>query len=116
MLSRFRDHRATFGLPAGGIADAEIKTWAGENPELKNVLPLKPGAGQIIATHASPTTRILFLVLISTCPVHSPSFCFLTALVLANAVSRAGWLNKIGQPAHGHNLLMQVPVVSAYGI
>ena len=115
VLSRFRDHRATSGLPAGGIADAEIKTpWAGENPELKNVLPLKPGAGQIIATHASPTARILFLVLISICPVHSPSFYFLTASVLAIAISRALWLYEIGQPAHGHNLLMQVPVVSAF--
>ena len=45
-----------------------------ENPELTNVFPLKPGVEQNIATHASPTASNFFFVLISTFPVHSPSF------------------------------------------
>ena len=57
-----------------------------ENPELTDVLPLKPGVCQNIATHASPTARNFFLALIWmgvkhqltyliwTFPVHSPSF------------------------------------------
>ena len=53
-------------------ADAEINVPSVENPKLTDVLP-KPEAGQNIATHASPTARNLFLVIISTFPVHSPS-------------------------------------------
>ena len=96
--------------PQWGTADAEIKVLSVENPGLTNVLPLKLGVGQNIAMHASPTARNYFLVLISTFPVHSPSFSsepyFLTALVLA-------W-NKIGHPAHSHKRFKLVPVVSAY--
>ena len=55
-----------------GTADAEVKVHSVENPELANVLPLKPGAGQNIATHASSTVRNFFLVLIRTFSVHSP--------------------------------------------
>ena len=57
-----------------------------QNPELPDV-PLKPGIGQNIATHASPTATNLFLALISTFKVHSPllfsrsSPYFLTVLV-----------------------------------
>ena len=45
-------------------ADAEISVPSVENPELTNVLPLKPGVGQNIAVHASPTARNFFHVLI----------------------------------------------------
>ena len=48
-----------------GTADAEIKAPSVENPELTNVLPQKPGVGQNIATHASPTARKFFLVMLT---------------------------------------------------
>ena len=43
--------------------DAKIKVPYVENPELWNVLPLKPGVGQRIAMHASPTARKVSIVL-----------------------------------------------------
>ena len=58
--------------PHWGTADADITVPSVENPELTNVLRLKPGVGQNIAMHASPTARNFFLGLISTFPVHSP--------------------------------------------
>ena len=57
-----------------GTADAENKASTIENSDLPYVLPLKPGVGQNTATHASPTAGNVFLVLISTFPVHSSSF------------------------------------------
>ena len=54
-----------------------------ENPELTNILPLKPGVGQNTDTHASPVARIFFFfffflvlsrVLILTFPVHLSYF------------------------------------------
>ena len=66
--------------------DAEMKVPSVENTELTHVLLLKPGVGQDIAIHASPTARNFVLVLIFTLPVHSPSFSpnplptFLTAV------------------------------------
>ena len=57
-----------------GTVDAEIEVPSVEDPEVTSVLPLKPGEGQNIARHASPTARSSFLVLISSFPVHSPSF------------------------------------------
>ena len=79
-----------------------------KNPELTNVLPLKPEVGQNVALHASPTARDFCHVQIFTFYVHSPSFLFfskfspyfLTALVLTIAVSRVGPPSKIGLPAH----------------
>lgn len=58
---------------------------------------------------ASPTARNLFLVLISTFPVHLSLFLptlslTLTALVLANTVYRAGPRNKIGHHASSSQL------------
>jgi len=41
--------------PQRGTADAEFMVPFVEKPELTNVLPLKPGAGPNIATHALPT-------------------------------------------------------------
>ena len=42
---------------------AEIKVTYVENPELRNVLPLKPGVGQSIAMHAFLTARKVSRVL-----------------------------------------------------
>ena len=46
--------------PQWGAADAEIKVPSGENTELLNVLPFKPGVGQYIAIHATLTAREFF--------------------------------------------------------
>ena len=56
--------------------DIEIKIPTVENPELTDDVPLKPGIGQNITTHALPTARNFFPVLISAFPVHSLSFYF----------------------------------------
>ena len=67
-------------------ANTETKVQSVRNPELTNVLLLKPGVGQNIATCTPPTDRNFFPVLISTFLVHSLSFFsksspyFLTAL------------------------------------
>ena len=61
------------GSPQWGAADAEIKVPSGENTELKNVLPSKPGVGQYIAIHATKMPGISSF-LFSTLPVHSPAF------------------------------------------
>ena len=92
-----------------GTVDAGIKVPSVENPEVTSVFPLKPREGQNIARHASPTARSSFLLLISTFPVHSPSFFFksfpyiLAVLVLANAVSSVGPWNNTGHPAQSHS-------------
>ena len=65
-----------------GTADADIQVRSVENPELTNVLPLKPGVGQIIAMHASPTARIVFLVFFFTTPVHQLIFFHILSLLL----------------------------------
>jgi len=107
--------------PKWDTADAEIKAPPFENSELTNVLPLKPGVGQNVATRAFFTHCQKFLP----CPnFYFPGpfdfFCFpfppyiLTASVLANAVSRLGPRNKRGQPVHSHKRFKQVAVVSAY--
>ena len=48
------------------LADGKIKVPSVENSELTNLLTLKPGVGQNIATDASPTARNFFLDQIST--------------------------------------------------
>ena len=69
-----------------------------------------------------PSARNLFLVLISTYPVHSASFVsryslyFLTTLVLANAVFRVGPRNRIGHLADCHTRFDQISVLSAHGV
>ena len=57
-------------------AVAEIKAPSLENPELTNVLPLKPGVDQNKATHASPTARNFFLrkVKVHGVPLNAPAF------------------------------------------
>ena len=83
-----------------------------ENSELTNVLPLKPGAGQNITTHASPTARNFFLVLISTFqPFPTPFFFFLRIFTLLfNFVGLPVWApNKIDHPARGHKRFKKVP-------
>ena len=52
-------------------AVTEIKVPSAENPELTNILLLKPGDGQNIAVHALASARNFCLVLIYTFPVHS---------------------------------------------
>ena len=49
----------------------EIKVPSVENAKLTNALPLKPGVGQNIDTHASPTVKDLFIVPVSNFPVNS---------------------------------------------
>lgn len=67
--------------------DAEIEILSIENPELTNVLPLEPGVGENIATHASPIAEDFFPVLILidisgpfTFISFKSSFYFLTAI------------------------------------
>ena len=45
-------HHVTIN-PQWSTADTEIKISSVENPELTNVIPLKPGVSQTVATHAS---------------------------------------------------------------
>ena len=55
-----------------------LQMWKLRSPLLRTqsgqiiVSSLKPGVGQNIALHASPTASNFFLVLISNFPVHSP--------------------------------------------
>ena len=51
--------------PAVGYWDTEIKVPSVENPELTNVLPLRPGVGQNIATHAVSAARDVLLLFFS---------------------------------------------------
>ena len=51
---------------SGTLRTQKLRSPSAENPELTNVLPLKPGVGQNIAMHASPAATNFFLVLIST--------------------------------------------------
>ena len=117
MCSFYLDYFACIGECS---ADAEIKVFPVENPELITVLLVKPGMGQNITTHVSPTARNFFLVLISAFLFHSPlgvfqshSSPFSFALVLANAVSCVGPWNEIGHPAHSHKQFRQVCMMSA---
>ena len=71
-------HLPPLPRPQLGTADAEINDHLLRTQSFK-VLPLKPGVGQNIAKHASPTARDFFLELLFAFPVHSPSF-FLTPL------------------------------------
>ena len=50
--------------PQRGTADTEMKPLSVENPELINVLPLKPGICQNIAMDASLTAENFCLVFI----------------------------------------------------
>ena len=50
-----------------GTADVEISNPSVENPELTNVLPLRPGVGQNIATHAVSAARDVLLLFFSVC-------------------------------------------------
>ena len=80
---------------------------------------LKPRVGQtIVMAYASPTAKDFILELISTFPVHSPSFFLQTSPELAVAYARfcIGLKNEKGQPARCHGRLMQVPVLSAHGL
>ena len=85
------------------------------------VLPLKPGQGQNIAMHASPTARDFFLELIFThWSIHLHFFQNLSRifpkLAVDNTGSCVGLQDIIGHPARRSRQLMQVPVLSARGI
>ena len=73
---RLKPENLGFYCRSGGPEDTEIKVHSFENPEMTtfNVLSINSRVGQNIALHASPTARNVFLVLISTFPVHSLSF------------------------------------------
>ena len=66
---------------------AEIKVPYVENPELWNFLPLKPGVGQSIAMHASPTARKVSIVLSDICLL-SPFTIFSVLLLFHLAFSK----------------------------
>ena len=67
-------------------ADADVRVPSVGNAELTYwyVLLWKPGEGQNMAMHASPTARNFFLVLISTFPVHSPSWQIVVSCCVSN--------------------------------
>lgn len=90
-------------IPQRNTVDAEIKVIAVENLELTNILPLRPGAGWNIVTHASTTARNSLLVLHPIFCILSPLFFrsspyFSTVLFLVNG----GLQNEIGCPAISH--------------
>ena len=60
-----------FAIPCS-TALTEVKFPSVENPKLTNVLTLKSGVDQNIATHATPIARTFFHVKISTFPVLFP--------------------------------------------
>lgn len=76
--------------------------------------PFKPGAGHARFAHCHESPHVL--------PVHSPSLvsksspCYFTALVLVNAVFRAGPPNKTGHSAHKCKWFKPIPRVSTYRI
>ena len=91
-----------------------------QKPELSNVLPLKPGAGQNIAMMLHPLPRISSLEI-----VYLPSpFNFIfprsslhvfLAFSVVNAGSGVSLQNKMGHPALCHKQLIQIPVLSVHG-
>ena len=64
----------SFVCPRIGVLRTQELNTHPLRTQSSKVLPLKPGIGQNIAMHASFTARNVFFVLISTFPVHSPSF------------------------------------------
>ena len=88
---------------SGELRTQKLKSHLVKTQSL-NVLPLKPGVGQYIATHTTLTARDFFLI--STFPVHS-STCFsqnldvFPVLAVANTGSCVGPQNEIGHPAGG---------------
>ena len=83
----------------------EIKVLSVKNPELTNVLPLKPGVGKNIAMHASPiATEFLPCLNFDLDPftftLSKFSPYFFTVLVLDNTMSHVRPRNKIGHPVH----------------
>ena len=89
----------------------KLKTHLLMRTQSSKVLPVKPGIGQNIAIHASPTARDFFLELISTLNVCLPAFLqnlsqALPVLPVANTGSYIGLQNKIGHPVHHYRQLM----------
>ena len=99
----------------------DVKLPSAENPQLANLFPLKPGAGQNIAMHALPAARHFFLVLISAFDPFIFIFFLQTlsllvnyVILIGNRVFSVGLQNKIGHPAHHHKWFKQVPLESVY--
>ena len=63
-------------LPAVAYCGWKIKVPYVENPELWNFVPLKPGVGQSVAVHASPTARKVSIVLSDDICLPSPFTMF----------------------------------------
>ena len=60
--------------PQWVLRTQKLRSPSVESPDLTAVLPSEPVVGQNIAIHVWPTVMNFFLVLISTFPIHSPSF------------------------------------------
>ena len=99
----------------------KLKTYSLRTQSSK-LLCVKPGVGQNIAMHVSPTAKDFFLELICTFLVHSPSFFFqnlsqgVAVLAVANAGFCMGLQYETGHPAYHHRRLMQVPMFSVRGM
>ena len=111
--------RTTSGNRSGELRTKKLKSHLLWTRNLK-FLPLKPGVGQYIAIHPTPTARDSSL-LISTHPVHLPAFFqnlsrVFPVLAVANTGFCVGPQNKIGPPAHRYRQLMQFTELSAHGI
>ena len=86
------------------------------------VLPLKPGAGQYIAMHATPTARDFFLA--NFYPTGPFTWFFsqknMSRVFPVLVVAKTGFCvvtqNKVGHPAHLYRQLIEVPMLSACGI
>ena len=88
-----------------GTADAETRVCSAENPEVTNVRSFKPGVGQNIAAHASPTARNSFFVPYSTFPVYSHLEFFKIVSLIFSCV---GTRNVLSHPVQGHSEFKQV--------
>ena len=79
-------------LPAVADCGWKIKVPYVENPELWNFLPLKPGVGQSIAVHASPTarkvSRVLSDILMTSLSVHH---VFQNCLIFFKKCTKISW-------------------------
>ena len=115
MRSCMHSHVINLDPRSGELRTQKLKSHRLRTQSLK-VLPLKPGVGQYIATHATLTARDCWLI--SSLPVHSPAFLLkpllsFSVLAVANADLCVGPQNEIGHPAYRYGQLMQVPVISA---
>ena len=105
--------------PQWGLRIQKLRTRLLRTQNSK-VSPFKPGVGQNIALHASPTTRDFFLEqFLPSQSIHLHYFSKplprFPVLAVVRAAVCVGVQNEIGQPARCHRRLMQVPVVETFG-